>query len=47
MRTPQGGWAGSILRVDLTRGVVTADATSRYLPKYIGGKGIATRIAGD
>jgi len=41
------GWAGKILRVDLSSGEITYDETSRYVPDYIGGKGIATKIAWD
>ena len=42
-----GGWAGKILRVDLTRGTVEEQATSDYVPDYVGGRGIAARIAWD
>ena len=39
------GWIGKILRVDIGSGEVTTEETSKYVPEYIGGKGIATRIA--
>jgi len=38
------GYAGQILRVNLTSGTVTTTPTSNYVPTYIGGRGIATRI---
>ena len=41
------GWAGLILRVDLTSGRIETQATADYVPDYIGGRGIATRIAWD
>ena len=39
------GWAGRILRVDIGTGEITTEETAKYVPDYIGGKGIATRIA--
>ncbi len=39
------GWVGKILRVDLGTGEISTEETSKYVPDYIGGKGIATRIA--
>ena len=47
MSRPKGGWAGRILRIDLTAVSVGSVATAPYLPDYVGGKGIATRIAWD
>mgnify|MGYP005846824479 CR=1 FL=1 len=44
---PTYGWAGRILRVDLARGKIEEQSTSDYVPDYIGGRGIATRIAWD
>lgn len=41
------GWAGRILRVDLSAGAITTSDTGDYVPAYLGGKGIATRIAWD
>jgi len=40
-----GGWTGRILRVDLSTGRIKEDETRRYVPDYIGGRGIAARIA--
>ncbi len=39
------GWTGKILRVDLTSGAVTTIETERYIPDFVGGVGIAARIA--
>ncbi|MFC2017645.1 aldehyde ferredoxin oxidoreductase N-terminal domain-containing protein [Chloroflexota bacterium] len=39
------GWIGKILRVDLTSGRSSTVDTENYVPKYVGGKGIADRIA--
>ena len=39
------GWAGKVLRVDLTTKRVETEDTAQYVPQSIGGKGIATRIA--
>jgi aldehyde:ferredoxin oxidoreductase len=39
------GYTGSILRVDLTRREVSTTETAKYLPDYVGGMGIAARIA--
>jgi aldehyde:ferredoxin oxidoreductase len=39
------GWAGRILRIDLSEGEIGFADTARYVPEYLGGKGIATRIA--
>jgi len=39
------GWVGKILRIDIGSGKTTTEDTSKYVPEYIGGKGIATRIA--
>jgi len=41
------GWAGKILRVNLSTKEITTEDTSKYVPKYIGGKGIAYKIAWD
>ena len=40
------GWAGKILRVNLTDGTITTQATDPYKP-YIGGMGIANKIMFD
>jgi len=42
-----GGWAGRILRVDLTTGRIWAEPSLEYGRRYIGGRGIAARIAWD
>jgi aldehyde:ferredoxin oxidoreductase len=39
------GWVGKILRVDLTDGRITEVETQRYASEFIGGRGIAARIA--
>jgi aldehyde:ferredoxin oxidoreductase len=38
------GYAGQILWVDLGSGKISTVETAKYLPKYVGGRGIATRI---
>ena len=40
------GWAGKILRVNLTDGSITTFSTEPYKP-YIGGMGIANKIMFD
>ncbi len=42
-----GGWAGRILRVDLSTGKIWTEPSLEYGQKYIGGRGIAARIAWD
>jgi aldehyde:ferredoxin oxidoreductase len=39
------GWTGKILRIDLTAGDYTFVDTMQYVPKFIGGLGVAARIA--
>jgi len=39
------GWTGKILRIDLTRKKITTIDTMKYARMYIGGVGIAARIA--
>ena len=39
------GWTGNILRVDLSSGEITKVDTMQYVPQYIGGLGVAARIA--
>jgi aldehyde:ferredoxin oxidoreductase len=39
------GWTGKILRVDLTRARTSTVDTMKYAHEYIGGRGIAARIA--
>ena len=41
------GWTGVILRVDLDSGTVSTMDTTAYLPDYVGGLGIAARLAWD
>jgi aldehyde:ferredoxin oxidoreductase len=45
--TEQTGYAGKILRVDLSTGTVSHIATSDYSDKFLGGRGIAARIYWD
>src|SRR5512139_4043566 len=40
----QYGWAGRILRVNLTKGAFSEVDTMKYVPKYVGGLGVAHRI---
>ncbi len=42
-----GGWAGRILRVDLGSGRIWSEPSLPYGQRYIGGRGIAARIAWD
>jgi aldehyde:ferredoxin oxidoreductase len=39
------GWMGKILRVDIGTGEIATEDTAQYVPEYMGGKGVATRIA--
>ena len=41
------GWTGKLLRVDLTAGRVSTTDTAQYVPQFIGGMGIAAKIAWD
>lgn len=41
------GWAGSILKVDLTTGKVNQESTAKYAKEMIGGRGINVRICYD
>lgn len=41
------GWIGRILRVDLTKGTAWIDDTTKYSKRFIGGRGIAAKIAWD
>ena len=38
------GWAGKILRVDVTDGGTSEMPTMNYAPRFIGGQGIASRM---
>ena len=39
------GWTGKILRVDLSSREISTVATAKYVPDFVGGVGIASRIA--
>ncbi|MFP3896990.1 MAG: aldehyde ferredoxin oxidoreductase N-terminal domain-containing protein, partial [Anaerolineales bacterium] len=39
------GWTGKILRVDLSEGEVSTIDTKEYVPEFVGGLGMAARIA--
>jgi len=39
------GWTGRLLRVGLSSGATAVSDTARYLPDYVGGLGVAARIA--
>ncbi|MBT4497904.1 MAG: hypothetical protein HOC74_09305 [Gemmatimonadetes bacterium] len=41
------GWAGKILRVDLSTGKIETEDTQRWGRDYLGGRGLAARIAWD
>ena len=43
----EAGYAGKILRVDLSSGSTATVETSEYAPKFIGGRGIAAKIYWD
>lgn len=44
METNRYGWCGKILRVDLSAGEVTRLNTMDYADRFLGGRGIATRL---
>jgi aldehyde:ferredoxin oxidoreductase len=44
MTTKTGGWAGKLLRVDLSTGKLSVEPSMEYGRRYIGGRGIAARI---
>ncbi|MBW1900519.1 MAG: hypothetical protein JRJ20_02675 [Deltaproteobacteria bacterium] len=44
---PTFGYAGKILRVDLSSGIVTNQPTSDYADQFLGGRGIAAKIYWD
>lgn len=41
------GYAGKILRVDLSTGDISTESITKYAPKYIGGRGMGARIYWD
>ena len=43
--TEMYGWTGKILRIDLSSGKISHIDTRQYVPQFIGGLGIATKIA--
>ena len=45
MRSNVGGWAGKILRVDLTSGEIWVESSIEYGQRYLGGRGVAARLA--
>jgi len=47
MRSKPFGWCGKILKVDLTHASVTDLDTMDYADRFLGGRGIATRIYWD
>ena len=46
MNTEFGGWAGHVLRVDLTNNIIKKEPTSTY-HNYIGGMGIGYKVLWD
>lgn len=44
---PKGGWVGKILRVNLTSGHISTQATFDYVPKFLGGRGLGAKICWD
>ncbi|MCX5994538.1 MAG: hypothetical protein NTV59_00845, partial [Chloroflexi bacterium] len=45
--TEQHGYAGKILRIDLSSGSITLMSTMDYADRFLGGRGIATKIYWD
>jgi aldehyde:ferredoxin oxidoreductase len=43
----ENGYAGEILKVDLSTGRIVKEATSDYSPKFIGGRGFAAKLYWD
>lgn len=41
------GWVGKILRVDLTSNRIAEVPTTNYVPKFVGGRGVAAKIVWD
>lgn len=41
------GWIGQILKVDLTKGNITTLETLDYVPKFLGGRGLAAKLYWD
>ncbi len=45
--TDHFGYAGNILRVDLSSGTVSSTPTKEYVDGFLGGRGIGTKIYWD
>jgi hypothetical protein len=43
----QGGWAGSVLRVDLSSGKISTEGTVEKYRDYLGGTGIGYKVLWD
>jgi len=43
----QHGWAGKILRIDLSTGKISMQDSRNYVPKFLGGLGIGLKILWD
>src|SRR3972149_11007310 len=41
------GYAGEILKVDLSAGIVTRLPTAEYADRFLGGRGVAAKISWD
>jgi aldehyde:ferredoxin oxidoreductase len=41
------GWANRLLRVDLSNASITVQPLEGYIPDYVGGRGVAVRLAWD
>ncbi len=41
------GWVGSILKVDLSTGQISVEATEPYVDQYLGGRGLGVRLIYD
>ena len=47
MSSPSFGWAGSILRVDLSTGKIAVEPSAPYVAEYFGGRGLGQQIILD
>jgi aldehyde:ferredoxin oxidoreductase len=41
------GWVNRLLRIDLSTHHIWAEETARYLPDFLGGRGLAAKIVWD
>lgn len=41
------GWAGNILKIDLSEGTISTEPTEAYVDDYIGGRGLGVRLIYD